>query len=295
MNPEQAAIRNIDGQKRIDEIKVTAEKLLPMHTHLKEVMEMMSIHPENFGNCYDRSEINSDQQYVARMNKIFQGQAHERGPNGLTQGEVRKLAELLEYQIISGINIGKWLPGCTAIKTSEYDDIKNGVDLVLSYKQGNESGHLGLGVDISFSHNLDKKFQRIKDEIDAYDGVDNMLGEVKYFSDRKAHKRTGLNGIPRVIAALDLGVMEDLGRVKNGGPGHIARHTIVHEMEVQLAVFADYARKHNPLCMDQIMRAQNLMHNMSIVLESENTLRDSEYRKNDKMQDVIEKGLSIFR
>lgn len=229
------------------------------------------------------------------MNKIFKEEANHSGPNGLTQGEVRKLAEILEYQIISGINMGKWLPGCTAIKTSEYDDIKNGMDLVLSYGQGGQSSHMGLGVDISFSHNLDKKFKRIKNEIDNYDGEHNVLGEVKYFSDRKTGNRTGLSGIPRVVAALDIGVMEDLSKIKDGGAGHIARHTLIREMEAQLAVFADYAREKNPLCLDTIMRAQNLMHTMSTMLRSEDTLHNSEYSKNNKMQDAVERGLSIFR
>lgn len=295
MNPEKMAMNNLDKRNRIDAIKSTAEKLLPLHSHIQGIIEMISIHPENFRSCYDAQTIANDRKYVERRKRQFDTESHHAGPNGLTLGEVRKLAEVLEYQILNGINVGKWLPACTAIKTSEYDDIANGVDLVVSYKNGSGSGHMGLGVDISFSHNLQTKFQRIKEEIDLYDGRDNFLGEVKYFSDRTTGHRKGLTGIPRVVAALDLGVMEDLSRLHDGGPGHIARHTLVMEMEHQLAVFADYAKKKNPMCFGQIRRAQNLMTGISTVLESENVLRDSQYEKNNKIQDSIEEGLSIFK
>jgi hypothetical protein len=60
MNPEKAAMHTIDSRKRIDNIKDTAEKLLPLHTHLEQVMEMIAIHPENFGACYDAETISSD-------------------------------------------------------------------------------------------------------------------------------------------------------------------------------------------------------------------------------------------
>ena len=295
MNPESQAIHSLDQRRRMDDIKETAELLLPMHSKIAPLMEKIAIHPDRFEGLYDKEMLASDKRYVVRMKEIFAQEANNKGPNGLTNGEVRNLAEILEYQIINGINVGKWLPLCTATKTSEYDDIKNGVDLVLTYENQESISHLGMGVDITFSHNLDKKFKRIKDEIDNYDADENLLGTVKYFHDRKTGNRSELASVPRVVVALDLGVMKDLSRVKEGGKGHIARHAIVTDMEHQLSVFSDYARENNPLCLDQIMRAQNFMRTMAGLLESEHTLEDSGYSKNIKMQDALERGLSIFR
>lgn len=295
MNPENAAMRSLDRRKRIDEIEQAARKLLPLHKQIAPLMEKIAIHPSGFENLYDREVMASDAHYVEHMKKIFAAQANEAGPNGLTKGEIRDLAEILEFQIIRGINEANWLPYVTAMKTAEYDDIKNGVDLVLIYEKGLQMGHMGMGVDISFSHNLRNKFQRIKDEIDAYDGEHDQFGVVKYFHNRQTGYRGELSGLPRVVAALDVGTMEDLAHVKGGGPGHIAQHTIVSEMEHQLAVFADYARKNNPLCLDQIMRAQNFMHTLNDHFQSDEKLMSSEYRKNEKVQDAIEEGLSLFR
>jgi hypothetical protein len=109
--------------------------------------------------------------------------------------------------------------------------------------------------------------------------------------------RGELSGMPRVVAALDTEVIEDLARTKNDRIGaHMARHEIVLEMEQQLAVFADYARRlRKTECMDHIMRAQNFMRKISLHLESERTVKDSGYNKNRKIKDAVEEGLSLFR
>lgn len=295
MNSEQAAINTLDRQTRKDNIKGTVEKLLPQHPRIESIMQKIAINPESFSSPHDDAMIASDMKYVARRKSQFAQEAGNAGPNGLTQGEIKKLAEILEYEVIKGINMGGWLPYCNAIKTSEYDDIANGVDLVVAFQKGQESSHLGIGVDISFSQNLNGKFQRIKDEIDNYDAEDNQLGTVRYFRSKQTEQRSELLGLPRVVAALDLGVIEDLMHVKNGGPGHIAQHTLITEMEHQLAVFSDYASKHNPLCLDQIMRAQNFIHTISLHLHSAEHIKNSEYTKNRKIQEAIEEGLSLFR
>ncbi len=295
MNPERAAMKTIDRENRGDHIKATAEKLLPLHPQIERIMKKIAVKPEDFSSPFDDEMIADDRRHVEKMKKKIREHDKNPGAGGLTFGEVSKLAEVLEYQVIKGINVGKWLPYCKAIKTSEYDDIINGIDLVVAFTKGEKSDHLGIGVDISFSQNLKGKFQRIKDEIDQYDAEDNHLGTVRYFPSAQTGERSPLLDVPRVVAALDLGVMEDLARVKDGGPGHIAQHAIITEMERQLSVFADYAQKKNPLCLDQIMRAQNFVHLISQHLQSEEQLQSSEYGKNIKIQEAIEDGLSLFR
>lgn len=296
MNPERAAINSLDNRKRIDEIKETAQLLLPTYGKIAEIMEKISIHPENFENLYGAETIQADRQYVARMKEKFKQEDDEAGPNGLTKGDIRKIAEILEFQIIRGINQGLWLPGCTATKTTEYDDIRHGVDLVLTYEKDLRIENMGIGVDVSFSHNLQNKFQRIKDEIDSYDTTkDGQLGVVKYFHQRKTGFRGELSNLPRVVIALDIGVMKDLARAKEGGKDHMARHSILSEMEMQLAVFADYAQKQNPACLDHIMRAQNFVRGLINELNTKEILQNSQYEKNIRIQEAVEKGLSLFR
>ncbi len=296
MNPEQSAIRNLDSQTRMDKIRDTTNLLLPLHDKIAPVMKQIAIKPEQLADLYGEDMLRRDAEYVQTRNLQFKSGENQVVADGLTSGEVRKLAEVLEYQIIRGINIGNWIPFCSAIKTSEYDDIANGVDMVMEFQKSQQLGHLGLGIDISFSHNLHNKFQRIKNEIDAYDGARNRLGTVKYYQSHQTGIRGELSGLPRSVIALDIGVIEDLARTKGTGmANHMAKHTIITEMEQQLAVFADYAHKHNRRCYEQIMRAQNFMRVISEHTKSQQTLADSGYEKNRKVQEAIERGLDLFR
>jgi hypothetical protein len=298
MNPEHAAMHTIDSNRRIDDIKKTVNLLLPLHERIHAAMEGIAINPEQLRDLY-KDSVDHDHAYVEKRHAAFKETEHKQVIYGLTEGEVRKLAEILEYQIIRGINIGGWIPLCKAHKTCEYDDIANGVDLVLEHRnlQEDQTGYIGMGIDVSFSHNLTKKFQRIKDEIDAYDGKAHRLGRVKYFESKRMGFRGELSGMPRVVAALDTGIIEDLARQKNDRIGeHMARHEMILEMEHQLAVFADYAaRTEKHECLEYIMRAQNFIRRVSLHLESNKYVQESGYGKNRKIKEAVEEGLSLFR
>lgn len=299
MNPEQAAIKSLDRRTRGENIEEAARELLHLHDKIGPKLEAVSVNPDDFTDLHDPDSIESDKKYVARMRKLFSETENEKIAGDLTAKEVKKIAEILEYLIMRGINIGKWIPFFTMMKTAEVDDIREGVDGVLiaedPLEKSEDVSYLGLSIDISFAYNLDKKFTRIKEEIDNYDGAENGLGHVKYFYDRKRDVKRELHDLPRVVVALDIGVIKDLARAKEGGKGHIARHAVILEIERQLAVYADYARKNNPLCLEPIMRAQNMMHQISLVTKSREVLEQSEYTKNTKTERIIERNLDRFR
>jgi hypothetical protein len=300
MSPEQAAIRSIDNRTRGIEIAETARVLLPMHEGISRKMAELAIKPESFirpddeNDIYTHEMIARDNAYVKRMKEEFAKDALSPGPNGLRQGEVRDLAEILEYQIFKGMNIGNWIPFCKAIKTSEYDDIKNGMDLLVEFSHGDQINHFGIGVDVSFSHHLGKKFQRIKDEIDKYDGKKHRLGVIKYA--KTPSSRGELHSLPRVVAALDLGVMKDLARTKNNAlNGHMAQHTLIIEIARQLETFTEYAHSANPACVGPLERVRSRVEIMSKHLDSEARLEASEYAKNKDVNEAVSEGLRIFR
>lgn len=300
MSPENAAIRSLDSRTRGLEIAETARMLLPMHEGISTRLEQIAIKPESLlrpedeNDLYTPEMIARDQRYVEDMKREFNAQRNEPRPHGLTEGDVKKLAEILEYYIVKGINIGNWLPFCRAVKTSEYDDIRNGMDLLVEFDPGNQVNHFGIGVDVSFSHHLRKKFQRIKDEIDRYDGEKHRLGVVKYA--KTPNSRGELHSLPRVVAALDLGIMKDLSRTKsNALSGHMAQHTLITEMTRQLEVFTEYAHSANPACAAPLERASNTLSIISQHLDSQGQLEVSEYTKNKDIDEAVTDGLKIFR
>ncbi|OIP77115.1 MAG: hypothetical protein AUK16_02525 [Parcubacteria group bacterium CG2_30_44_11] len=306
MNPEMAAINNLDSRKRGDDIKDTLDLLLPIYPKVAQIMDKISIKRADFIDLYGEESINRDNAYVAKREAQFAAEANDAGPNGLTKGETKKIGTIAEFQLIRGINMGMWLPGMCAQKTDPADDIGGGFDSVLEYHSEHTSSHIGLGVDVSFSHNLQDKYRRAKDDIDKFGTTTtdtsgrttlNQLGKVKYYKSKESGFRGELTGLPRTVVALDLGIIEDLARTKNNNQlrVHIAKHTVILQIEHQLAVYADYAEKVNPACLDKILRAQTLIKMISKVTNSHEIVKQSGYHKNDQIEEAIDRGLALFR
>src|SRR5690606_16988956 len=117
--------------------------------------------------------------------------------------QVKQLSEITESFLLRGLNEAKWVPHCGGIKTSEFDDYINGVDLVLEYQRAeNPASHIGLGVDVTFSNNLDKKLTRIKEEI-----AKGTLASIKYFDSPNSHVRGQLKQVPRGVVGFDIDAM----------------------------------------------------------------------------------------
>jgi len=298
---DEQALSNISSATRSDRIAETACRLLKNHDRIAAIMEKIAIKPEELVrpddpyDIYTIEGIANDRNKVEELDAIFASRNQDQLPNGLTLNEVRKLAERLEYEVIRGINIGKWYPGVRADKTSKIDDYLRGIDAIFRFSEIGREGYIGLGVDVSFSQNLLSKFKRIKDEIDHFDGEDNRLGVVKYYRNKQGF-RGELSNLPRIVVAFDLGVIEDMTRAKGDSlREHMSRHLLLIEAETQLAVFTEYARRNNPACMPYLEKSYRLIRALSEYLNSKKQLLQSEYRKNRKVDAAIEAGLSLFQ
>ncbi len=133
----------------------------------------------------------------------------------------------------------------------------------------------------------------IKDEIDAYDGKDNKLGKVVYYQSEQSGIRAELSGLPHVVVAIDIDVLDDLVQSRDQ-KNHIIRHIIITEIIEQLHVFAEYAQRVNPACVPNFTHALRLLTIIQNELQSEQTLEESEYFKNRKMNQRLSQGLEIF-
>lgn len=295
-NPEQAAARSLDARTRKQEIDTVVSEMAPYYESVSRRLDDMAIDPADFVDLYGAETVADDERYVARMKDRFAASSTQEDAGlGLPASEVRKLADVLEYQIINGVNTHKWIPYCEAIKTAEYDDIRHGMDAVIEFSRGGMINHFGLGVDVSFSQNLDAKFMRIQEEIDAYDGKEHRLGVVKYYQSDSTGMRGELSGLPRVVAALDIGVIGDLMKQRRSAGNHISRHLVIAEMTEQLQVFSEYAKKRNPACADKLERAHSFMQVINDSLHCQQTIDDSEYVKNRGIQEEVAKNLDRFR
>lgn len=296
-NPEWEALNNLDRRKRPDEIKEVADKLLRSADQVRKMLDEISFKPNEFADLYSQDNVDKDLRYVSERNRQFTGSANIEVTRGLTEGDVKSLSERVEYEVIRGINIGQWFEGVSAYKTSEYDDIAGGVDAILEISDGNSYGHLGMGIDITFSQDVEKKFKRIKDEIDSYDGDQNRLARVKYFKSENTGIRGELADLARAVIAVDLPMLEDMTRVKDPQSlhGHVSKHVTLLEMQHQLQVFLGYAERKNPKAVKAMERAAHFINTLVEKLRSEDRLTQSEYTRNRRADDALARGLELFK
>ncbi len=296
MNPEQAAIHNLDRRRRPDDIKDSADALLKNADKVREILDDISFNPEDFSDLYTEEGVAKDLRYVADMEKTFRSRASYEVIPGLTEGDIKRLSERVEYEVIRGINAGQWFEGVGAYKTSDYDDIKNGVDVVLEMQEESSYAHLGMGVDITFSHNIDKKFRRIKDEIDNFDGDKHRLARVKYFDSANTGIRGELHSLARAVIAVDLPMLKDMTSVRDDETlnKHISEHITLLEIQHQLEIFLAYAKKNNPAAAKPIERASGFVNTLVDKLKSEDRVHQSEYTKNRRADDAISRCLELF-
>jgi len=226
---ERRAVSRMDGEFEKRPVIIEA------HERVMKTFEEDSIKPVEFSELYGEDVIARDLAYVSHMKAKFGA------------GDRAKLAsEIMEGIIYDQSERSDWLgPHAHTIKTSEYDDIANGVDLVVEFDEPEKSKkHLALGVDATFgSQNLEKKFLRIKEEIDS-----GKLANIKYFRSQDGSFMGQLSKVPRVVTGVDQEHLLDLAGTWAQGLNkelgvHPAQRLILAQIAQQLKTYGAYAER----------------------------------------------------
>lgn len=166
-----------------------------------------AISMDSFGDLYDQRSIQEDKRYVKEQERKFEDEE-----NPETKG-AQKRGELLEALISEQISYNNWLGReAKPIIPSRYDDIRNGVDLIVEFLHDPGISRLALNIDITSSAaKISKKVSKIKQEI-----KNGSLVMVKYFSSKHAQpkQRGELSGIPRVVIGVDAATMRQLSQLR---------------------------------------------------------------------------------
>ena len=241
---QQGVYEKAERLERADDIKSSIERLVPLELdNAREYIDSQSIKIEDFGDLYDEQVIEDDQKEVQRLKEVFAKNDQSVLPNGVTMGQMRQLSEITEAYLLRGINESNWIPHCKGIKTSEYDDYKNGVDMVLEYERADRPArHIGLGVDVTFSSSIERKLSQIKKEIDA-----GTLSTIKYFNSHNSHIHDRLIQVPRAVVGFDINSIKRLAksrRIHGELPQEdTLRFVTLHQLDMQMETFTDYAKK----------------------------------------------------
>lgn len=222
--------------QRADIVKEIHPDVRWLYGEASTFFEKNAIQPDDFRDLYDPAMIDRDEKTVARL---------KQGWNELDP--MRAYAEALEYITYRQIKDHALLGADDdVIKTSEFDDIVNGTDLVVEFGE-TEAGtidRLGLAIDVTFgTETLSKKFDRIKEQIGK-----GSLGEIKYFQSEKYGIRGQLTKVPRVVVGIEKRRIEEAAAILRNGAddafvNHPMQRAFLHETSVQLRTYAQYAER----------------------------------------------------
>lgn len=224
--------RSVD---RMDQAFEKRPVIINAHEKALKAFDEDAIHPEEFSELYGADVIARD---LAKVESIKQKFA--------APDRAKFASEIMEGVIYDQSELSDWLgPHAHTIKTSEYDDIINGVDLVVEFDEPSQARrHLALGVDATFgSRTIEKKFDRIKAEIDA-----GSLASIKYFRSQNGTFMGRLSQVPRVVTGIDQEHLLDIAGMWTNGKhkelaAHPAQRLVLAQIGQQLRTFSKYAER----------------------------------------------------
>lgn len=123
---------------------------------------------------YPKEEVEADLKYVKKAEESFRKGKDEE------LEKVDELAHIFEAITCEQGELANWFSqNAMVIKLARYDDIKNGIDLIIEFTDNDEGdSYLALAVDVTFAG-----FEKLHEKLDKIrnDAEDGKLGYVKYF------------------------------------------------------------------------------------------------------------------
>lgn len=188
-------------------------------------------------NPFSEGDVNEDLAFVAEQ------EAKNKREETAQNRELKEIADMFEALVLWNAEMAEWFGHhATTVKTSKYDDRKNGVDMIVTFKEGKAVQHLGLAADVTFSSDpkvMRDKFSGLRSQI-----RNGTLARVKYFHSDNYHGQ--LSKLPEVIIGVSAKMVHELaGLWADGKNNFLANHRVgvllLRQIEAQLITFAKYA------------------------------------------------------
>jgi hypothetical protein len=161
--------------------------------------------------------------------------------------ELRGVSDILEAILYLELGDGKWFGEETAsMLATEYDDVVNGVDVVVEFLSTERPGMLAIAVDATMSRDAVRtKLQKIKSKIKT-----DELTKVKYFESGRNGSKSSLENLPHVVIGLDPETILELSQLLVQGDNekllsHHARFVVIQEVWEQLEWGLQFATECN--------------------------------------------------
>lgn len=247
-----------------------------------------AIDPKGFADLYDPKAIQRDLAYVEKLKTtVFE------------TGSGKIAADILEGVVYEQIELANWFGDhAHTIKTSEYDDIANGVDLMVEFDEPEASkSHLALGIDATYGvQGIAKKLDRIRRDIDQ-----GELTRVKYFESSDGSFKGQLSQVPRIILGVERDTVLSLARLWTEGKNkelgaHPIQELLLRQARSQLVTFARYAKTRNRSGIEKsYMNAYQILKAASSEREQSVSAEAIEALSKDRVHQEVLLGLGDFR
>ncbi|MFC1756827.1 hypothetical protein ACFLZC_01545 [Patescibacteria group bacterium] len=251
------------------------------------------INPNDFVKFYGEKDVQKNLEWVSCRKKQFA----ENSAGDKAKKESEMQAVVLEAILTEQIELSNWFgEKACAIKSSEYDDIANGVDTILEFEKGEKDEVLPVvALDVTYGDRVESKMQRIKEEIEI-----DKLTDIKYFKSTRLNKKAkdGLHNVPRVIVGVDSKAAKELidlwmDKDKKALAEHPVQLQILEQTRMQLEAFEIFARKiGNEKSAEILKRRREIIE--KVLEKKETELGVNIDFENDKVFSAIDKGLINF-
>ncbi len=193
-----------------------------------------------FENDYTSESINKDKQYVSYTRSKIEEANSSYGRDNLEHLEGGfQLSEILQAMIVDRLN-KKWFKGCKSIMTSDYDDLRVGIDAIMKHERGD---YLGIAFDFTVT-NQDKKIYEKLQKNWSNNVEGGNIPTIKYFEDPDT-KEKGRLLVPKFIIGASKKDIEELANAyitdnNEVLENHPLKYLILLQIEEQLQTILDY-------------------------------------------------------
>jgi hypothetical protein len=234
---KQGIDKLLDFQTQI-ELAKKLENVYVLRPNIEEFVGAMA--GTKFAAGYTQEAVNNDLRYVHEIQRNIEGnnaQAGEKVENYQENGFA--LGEMMQAMVIDQINKG-WLNEFNAVMTSEFDDLKVGVDSVLKHRNGK---YLATSFDFTISSQWEviqsKLYKMWEQRVET-----GQLVTVKYFQDPDTHERASIIA-PKFIIGGTTKDLQDLANAylddnQEALKEHPFQYMIIEQMYEQLVTILNY-------------------------------------------------------
>jgi hypothetical protein len=256
-----------------------------------------SMQGTKYENEYTKDTIEKNEQYVQETRAKIEQRNSSKGQENLNHLEGGfQLSEILQAMVVDRMN-KNWFKDCKAIMTSEFDDLRVGIDAVIKHEKG---GYLGASFDFTVL-NQDKK---IYDKLDNHwknNVIDGKIPTVKYFEDPDT-KQKGKLLVPKFIIGASKRDVEELASAyindnKEVLDNHPFKYLMLLQIEEQLQTVLDYYEtigdnESFKFAKTQYERIQTLLRSMKNEIHLDEKMHDidlHEYSKKSIALDMMKR------